>query len=339
MSSEPPDRPTRPGRRRIRRRFLYATIPALLLALGGWVWHLVFRTNLSQLVYMDSVRNLSFDCLQLVDEPYVYKARPGGCRLDNLEYHTTLRSDRNGFRNPDTQAEADIALIGDSHTQGFGVEDDQTFAAVLQSRYGFRTRNLGIASYATWRELEALKAYSRGERIVVIQYCDNDLRENQLALKLTPEEFRRQVKERWTAIVANYGQGKARGWSVPLLDLGRRLLHGRYQSIQASQSLQRRNITIEAEAFARILSAFEALLRDKRIIVFESSGHGLNHPSFKDAFAAAIARFAPTLKVSVLDSASFLEASDYYFLDDHLNPAGHAHVADRVNAALVGATP
>src|SRR6185436_2355315 len=73
-----------------------------------------------------------------------------------------------------------VLLIGDSHTLGWGVEDDQTFASVLASEFGYRTVNLGVSSYGTPRELGWLERQGKPlpDDRVVLQYSDNDFDEN-----------------------------------------------------------------------------------------------------------------------------------------------------------------
>ena len=50
-----------------------------------------------------------------------------------------------------------IAIVGDSHAMGWGVNDEETFAAVLQRIANRPVYNLGVGSYATERELIRLE--------------------------------------------------------------------------------------------------------------------------------------------------------------------------------------
>jgi len=296
---------------------------------------LLFKTDLPQTIYMSSIRNIYFDCLEFVDENYLYKAKPEVCELNNIEYNTILSHDQHGFRNKDTSSLADIILIGDSHTHGVGVNDDQTFASILKNKYGHKTKNLGIGSYATKRELEALQAYSNGEQIVVIQYCNNDFAENISSLELDLQEFKSRVKTGWKIIAENYSTQKAQGFSVPLNDFANRLYAHQYKSKKAFYAdVYNRDIKREADVFGKILSGYPKILSGKKVIIFESSGHGANHPEFKKEFDTSIKKHSPDLNFVVLDSHSFLTNSDYYFLDDHLNKKGHDHIAEQLQSIL-----
>ena len=53
-----------------------------------------------------------------------------------------FRTDEFGFRNVPRQEPADMLVLGDSFAAGGGTTDDETFASLLETRYGFRTYNL-----------------------------------------------------------------------------------------------------------------------------------------------------------------------------------------------------
>lgn len=74
-----------------------------------------------------------------------------------------------------------IAVLGDSYAWGQGVEDDQTFAAVLERALpGTETINLGVAAYTSVQELVLFE--EEGVRYApdwtVLLFCDNDLDSN-----------------------------------------------------------------------------------------------------------------------------------------------------------------
>src|SRR5262245_21935930 len=93
------------------------------------------------------------ECVQF-DEELLYRPRPGSCTFENAEFRTTLHFDAHGARL--TPAPRDtgkprprLVIVGDSHAMGWGVQDDETFASVLASEYGYPTVNLGVSSYGT----------------------------------------------------------------------------------------------------------------------------------------------------------------------------------------------
>jgi lysophospholipase L1-like esterase len=288
-----------------------------------------------QLAYLNSIRNIHLECIDLVDRAYIYKAYPGECKLNNIEYSTILNHDSEGFRNIDTLSKRSIVFLGDSHTHGFGVNDNQTFAKIIQDLSGLKSVNLGMISYATKTELEALKAYTNNESIIVIQYCDNDVGENKDSINFSDEKFHARKTEGWKNMANSYFLGKKEGLLKPIREISVRLKNFDFISKNAFyESAINRDINSEAKNFANIISNYKPLLKNKKIFIFESSGFGNNHPGFKAAFEENLARINLELDITVLDSTSFLTRSDYYFLDDHLNAKGHHKIAHKLSALL-----
>src|SRR5262245_50700664 len=93
----------------------YALLFAPLLLIVGAAIHLVFRTNLPQLLYAESIRVIPFDCIEFVPRPYVYKAKPGACTVRNLEYTSILTHGADGFRRSPPAERYGVAVLGDSH--------------------------------------------------------------------------------------------------------------------------------------------------------------------------------------------------------------------------------
>jgi hypothetical protein len=305
-----------------------------LLLIAAALFHLAFRTNLPQLVYMDSIRNMPFGCLDLVSDAYVYKMKPGPCALENIEYDTVLTHDAEGFRVSRPEPHYDVAVIGDSHAHGVGVADDQTFAHLLSSEHHRRARNLAIGSYATRRELDVLGEYGRDADYVVLQYCENDANENHATLKLGDEALRAQIEASLKDIMADYEQGKALGYRKPLQDLARKLLHHDYTSkVQWRTDLNTRNIEQEAHDFAKILDRYRPLLEGKRLIILESSGWLSNSPRFKTRFSTELG-YLGWPQSRVLDSTKILADGDSFVLDDHLNASGHRKLAAVIDAEI-----
>lgn len=81
-----------------------------------------------------------------------------------------------GERPPDAPA---LVLVGDSFTQGVGVDDDQTFAWRLARDRRYRVVNLGVGGYGTQQELLQLERFLESEpgaaiAHVVVVVIEND---------------------------------------------------------------------------------------------------------------------------------------------------------------------
>ncbi len=303
------------------------------MALMAISYHFVFQTNAPQQAYLNYVRDMNFDCFEIVPEPYAYKFKPGTCTLNNAEYRTTQHIDNNGFRNPDESFyQTDTVAIGDSHTFGLGVNDEDTLSRQLTDFHGIKTLNLGIPTYATYRELETLQQYAPHAKNVILQYCDNDFDENQVYLgnsadryKVAEDSVRKNIKDALNA----YHASKDAGWQGGLRGIAQTLTAHEYApkaDIKASV-INRAQLPDEAEAFARTLSTHHDLLQGKHIVVFESSSYGLNSPNFQQIFQAAVKKQLPDLDITVLDSTHVVNPKDFYFLDDHPRPSAFKKLA------------
>jgi lysophospholipase L1-like esterase len=320
-------------KRPVLKKILFRAITLIpLLSILVVVSYFLFFTNLPQLLYSQSVRNLNFDCLEFSSASYVYKMKPGKCRVTNIEYDMIFTTDANGFRNGiRPSGPYDVAVIGDSHAHGFGVADNQTFSYLLESIHHFKTVNLAIGSYATMRELEVLNEYGRDAKYVVVQYCPNDFGENDESLRLNKEEFRSRAEERWRTIMRTYHEGKAMGYRKPLHDLAVMIRNHSYasKSTWKRTAEENREMEQEAVAFAQIVARYRLLLEGKRMIIFEVAGSGLNSPRFKPAFEVELNRLG-WLNYELLNTSSILDRHDYFFLDDHINQSGHKKLAEAI---------
>lgn len=316
--------------------FYGIALSPLLLVLGVVVY-VVFLTNALPIAYRDYVRNINFDCFDVVNQPYVYRMVPGKCRFDNLEYQTVQTIDEQGFRNarPKIGYDAKTVILGDSHAYGFSVNDEDTLQAQLKQRHGIDALNLAVTIYATSRELSAAEVHAPSAQTVVIQYCENDLGENAEYLSLPPE---REPEVR-KGVLQNIEEAKevylARKGTASWLDGPRAVLQvmrqGEYNTLwQLAAQDRTRDLDDEARKFASILERHRAYLDGRRLVVFESSSYGRNSPRFKPAFEKAIRAQLPGLQVEVLDSTAVVDRSDYFHFDDHPRPGAYRKFADQL---------
>lgn len=308
---------------------LWSIIPAYLL-------FVVLRTTFVQGVYIATIRDMYFGCMQYVDTKYAYRMTPGVCRLKNLEYDVTMTHDRTGFRNRSEMPAARIAVLGDSHAYGHGVADDQTFAALLGRQLGEPVRNLALPASATRRELEAYVAQAPTAGLIVLQYCDNDFDENPPSLTLAPAVYTQMLRERLDAVISNYDTTKRRGMfgqSMLTLSYAAHELVSAHFFRLPSLAPDETSLPREADAFARLLDAYRPWLAGKTVVVLESSGWGRNREGFQRVFEHRLQAIGQVHWV-VLDSATLLTRSDYFRLDDHLNAAGHDKLAARLALLL-----
>ncbi len=85
--------------------------------------------------------------------------------------------DDNGFRNPEVLVQADIVAIGDSHTQGFNAEPEQSWPQQLAATLNQSVYNMGVGGYGPlqYEILISRALQMRPKRIVVGLSLGNDL--------------------------------------------------------------------------------------------------------------------------------------------------------------------
>lgn len=135
--------------------------------------------------YMEDL--LQFDPRYAVyNSDLFYTMKPDAAfRFQNIEFDDLFQTNRLGLRDHDSSLLApEIACIGDSYTTGWGVGQEESFPARLRTLSGLRVLNMGVPSYGTAREIINLGRVDTSRlRWIILQYCTNDLSENETAGK------------------------------------------------------------------------------------------------------------------------------------------------------------
>lgn len=255
------------------------------------------------------------------DPDLIYVPTIGTCTFDDIEFKTTLTFTGEGRDTGPKPAGAGIAVIGDSHAMGWGVNDPETFAARLQTLSHRPVYNLGVASYGTARELIRLKQSGVLDKVdtIIIQYCNNDRGENigfdTASRKMLSDTV---FAPRKAGAVPQPGKLAylARGYGLTLAAPFRAL----------SERLRRKNFDPHYDAFMPILERYRDTLANKRVIVFYSNPYGQTYRNFPSGPDARL----PNVHFVDLD----LPPSLYRKLDNHMSPDGHRLAAERLLKSL-----
>ena len=256
------------------------------------------------------------------DPDLIYVPSHGTCAFDDIEFKTTLTFSAEGRDTGPKPAGAGIAVIGDSHAMGWGVNDTETFAAQLQALSGRPVYNLGVASYGTTRELIRLQKSGVLDKVdtIVLQYCNNDMRENLQFDGASRQSLHDKVfgpkpppappapPNRLAQLADGYGYALA----APFRSL--------------SESLRRKNFEPHYEALMPVLERHRELLAGKRVIAFYANPYGQRYRNFPSGPDATMPN------VEFVDLG--LTPADHRKLDNHMTPAGHRKVAERLYAHL-----
>lgn len=253
------------------------------------------------------------------DPELIYVPAIGACAFDDVEFRTTLTFTAEGRDTGPKPSGIGIAVIGDSHAMGWGVNDEETFAAQLQALSGRPVYNLGVASYGTARELLRLQKSGVLDKVdtVVLQYCNNDLGENRQFDTVSKQALHDKV----------FGPYPAAATPSPI----ERIVDGYGLALAApfrslSERLRRKDFSPHVVALAPVLAKYREMLADKRVIVFYANSYGQRYRNF------------PSGRDAVMPNIEFVDLGltpvDHRQLDNHMTPAGHRKTAERLYAYL-----
>ncbi len=255
------------------------------------------------------------------DPDLIYKPENGTCRFEDIEFKTTLTFTDEGRDTGPKPAGRGIAVIGDSHAMGWGVNDRETFAAQLQALSKRPVYNLGVASYGTARELIRLEKSGVLDKVdtVIIQYCNNDKSENLKFDTASHQELSDKV------FAPNKTPAAPQPSRIGFIAKGYGMaLAAPFRSV--SEQFRRKNFDSHYAAFMPILEKHQGTLRNKRIIVFYSNPYGQKYRNFPTGTDARMAN----VRFVDLDLSPAL----YRKLDNHMSPAGHRVAAERLLSSL-----
>ena len=251
------------------------------------------------------------DCVEF-DEDLIYIPKIGKCFFNNPEFKTELNFSDNGREtgNDLVGNNKGIAVIGDSMAMGWGVNDNQTFAALLEKEAKIKVYNLAVSSYATERSLIRLKKSNLLDKIdtVIIQYCPNDYGEN--LLHSQKKELNTSQKKYETMLSEQ----------MSTLKVLRKIF--RYSLIIPFEAITFKKDQLSwighDVLFEEIIKKYD-FLKDKKIIVIALNYPGVNFYDFPNSTSNQI----PNLRY--LDIK--YEDDDFFPLDGHINKKGHEKIA------------
>lgn len=279
--------------------------------------------SVQKFLYFNGLRNIwqgQPGCV-VFDETLIYKPANGRCVFRNIEFDTTLEFS-NGIRNHESinSARKGIAVIGDSHAMGWGVNNNETFSSLLQTKLQRPVFNLAVSSYGTVRELLALEQSKIVDEVdtVIIQYSYNDLDEN-IGFRFETIEIN---KLKFNQI------SRSRDYFIP--SSINFMLSSYYHALAAPFISMRNYIKGDGGTldftphYQPLLSAIKdcQFLKHKTVIIFYSNSHGVgffNFPHGRD-------KYLPNVVFVDLN----IPRTSYYILDDHLTKGGHELVADKL---------
>ncbi len=258
------------------------------------------------------------------DSELFYTLRPGHFEYRAREFATHFEVNRLGFRDDAASLEGPaVVVVGDSLAMGWGVEQDETFAQIMERRMGQRVLNAAVASYGTVREMRALNRIdlSRATHLV-IQYCENDMFENVPLLRDghleygTSEQYAQALEAHRSRRA--YWFGRYTAWLVQYL-------------LASSQSDVSPSLDVHAEAFVNaVQKAAGKPLQHLQLVVVSA---------WIDGFPEALEEFLgrrPDLPLWIrrMKVVRLPPDTGEFPLDGHWTALGHRRVADALLEAM-----
>jgi len=272
------------------------------------------------------------------DPELFYTLRPGRFVFTQREFAHEFRVNSLGVRDEEASLEApEIVVVGDSIAMGWGVAQDETFAALIARATGRRVLNAAVSSYGTVREMRMLERVDRRRLSwLIVQYNANDSGENR---EFVQHGFRHVSSgpEAFEMTWRRYGARRVYYPGKYAYESMRRLRRGIRDRLAPRQLAPGPTPEEEADAFlATLLHAGTVDFERVRLVVVEVTGEGA--PS-------ALVRALPSrltqpglpagLRTArLVDVGARLDPDAFHVLDDHPNARGHRLIADAVLAAL-----
>ena len=287
-----------------------------------------------------------------------YTLRPGseGYHQD-LEYKNKFSINKSGLRDDDNSLiNPKIIFLGDSFTMGWGIDQNKTYAHLTGQMTGVKSLNAGISSYGTYREMLLLSKLQRDScKVLVIQYCDNDLEEN--TARNDPESPRDPLtreKFEQVGIFNRLNEGyfpmRFTYFFIREKDLFKQIFSSPGQIwrdskialtswISGKPMPDSKPLAIKSDAmvaehtsqFFKILTKIRAVY-DGHIVVLHLDGR-YTKPELISGFEAA-GRESRDPNLHFLRACDVLTGRDYYPVDGHLNEAGHRKIANQLTRII-----
>ena len=304
----------------------------------------------------------------LYDEQLGWKLKPFWTgKHHHYDYDVSYNINRQGFRATNVPAGDDFySIVGDSFSFGLGVDDDETFTALLNKNTR-SFKNFSVPGYSTDQQLLLLKKFNAviSSRVLLIVYLGNDifdnmrdyplqaehgkpyykLENNQLGLKNTPVPLTPKPAAARAVTISSIvlaGDEKAASWFSGL-EISRRLGLLQKKPVLSEQSMQSR-FTESLALFTALVHQIEKQLSEKNgqlTVVLLPGRSYVEQPAslsaqYQDYFRQSIKSSLETSStIKVMDLASHLRQLNdaginnlYHPNEGHLTAFGHQHVAD-----------
>lgn len=296
-------------------------------------------TKISRRVYfyydMNSIQYLP-QCARY-DPKLGYTLKPGKCVFSDYEFTTPYTVNSLGVR--DTEEAFDspqVVVLGDSYAMGWGVQQNQTFAKIIEAKTGLRVLNAAVSSFGTAREMMLLKKVKRDRlQYLIIQYCNNDYEENLSFLDhgnklvvMSRKKYEDLVRE--NREIRRYYPGKYL-WSAAKVisdNFNYFFKIGDYKKVEEKRYQLQKD---EAQVFIEVILNSGVDLSVVQLMVFKANSFDPRESRFVNALRRRVSNghYPPFIKkMIIMDAGKVLhEKTDIFLLNGHYNLRGNEKIA------------
>lgn len=280
------------------------------------------------------------DCACYDDElTYTYLPN-ASCLHANAEFSDSIHVNSLGLRDDEASlSKPAIICLGDSYTMGSGVPQQQSYPQLLEQKLKLKVLNAGISSYGTARESLLLKRLDTSAvKYIVIQYCLNDIQENNIYVRRDRRRLPIMPKTVYDKAASDHRWATAYYPLKRVLTLSRMVVKDQIALLRGGDPFADRRINYDtayvpaaARAFLEIVQHSGINFQRVKVLVVDMN----RYPGFDHRFTQVAQRIINTGKYSpeftnslrFVDISSLNDARYFYPLDKHLNPLGHQVLA------------
>jgi hypothetical protein len=280
------------------------------------------------------------ECSQY-DSDLFYTLRPGQFKFSNREFDTYYYINEIGVRDDsESLNKPEIIVLGDSHAMGWGVEQDSTFASLIENDLHYNVLNSAISSYGTARESILLnKMNTDSLKFLIIQYNTNDYAENLEYYNNNSIDI--TSKESYLTNLGIHKNNIRYYFSKHIIKISKIIGRKLARMINDLKGSQKKSKHLEIDEFSAFLHVITHGMNNvpdhTKIIVFSIDGRKSIGSFVKGIKEKLEEEIYSNLKKNLIlmDFESKLDKLDYYILDDHLNNAGHKVVAKGLENIII----
>lgn len=280
------------------------------------------------------------ECAQYDPQLYYRLRSSNTCTFSNIEFSNKITSNKMGLRDDDASLVApEIIALGDSYTLGWGVEQNESYPAKLESITGKKVLNAGMSSFGTAREMRILSMLDTSNlKYITIQYCGNDNEENESYFK-NNSQLKISSQQSYDSLVTKFKWGKV---YFP----GKYFLTTiRYFATETIKGLLRKNKPADptyaeksAKMFLDVLKTSPVNFGKTKVLVIDMNEYENTNPDFIGSVNKLLSDSAYSThfnnNLQTIDISRFLDKKDFYLLDGHLKPGAHEKVAQALSKQI-----